>query len=304
MLGAVSTTSMQFLSYAHTVSHDAHAKLQTGNEGLTNDVNEIDCVDGVGFAGIALAEFHDGTELLFVGGCSQVAMYDIATGQLVESVPNATWVGIDGSMYGQAFTQFQLSPDGDTLWALPQKKSTAHFYLARGGEDDMRQTYNRYMMLPIDLSQGDAPTADADFAVENIDDWEGETGIGDEVTPAIDPGVDVNYVHYTRYLIEWAPGLAGSDFGSASIPTGPAIAVTNNAIWMRGSGSVGVSGLGKGGNLAVYSLADRQAVLWPRGDDDFYRFWQGGSGGEPQFGFDLTPDADEAVSVVGILYVP
>lgn len=281
-------------------------------DGIVRPDGNIDCVtsDGSGgsFAGLYKADFHDGKPLLFLGGCNNIAVFDLAADTQLDAQPsNPRSKAIDGSQFGQAFTRFALSPDGTTLYALPQFKSQFHFYFAKGGDDNFRQTFNRYMIFPLALDQGTAPGLHPDFAGENVDGHEGITNIGDKITPAADPGIDINVGHLTRYQVDWAPDLAGSTNQSGSIPTGPSIAVGNNTIWLRGSGVPGVSGLGKGSNLMAYSVSERRAHLWAHNQNnegwDFYHVWTGGNEGDAPFGYDLTPENNQYLATYGLLYV-
>ena len=267
----------------------------------TNENDEVLCIEGVSpWTAIAAATFHDGRNLIFIGGCLEVAAFDADTGEELDMSPLESVRGLDGTLFGQAFNAFALSPDGSVLWALPQVKSSVHFYIRRGIFDpDLRQTFNRYMALPIDLSQGEVPALHPDFLGDDIDDFEGPWSATSYTTPAADPGIDINYGWYVNYQLRWLSSSNGETFQSASIPVGPSLAVTRHALWVRGSGALGQSGLGKGGNLAVYDFETRRAVLWPWGGEDFYPYWLGGPQENPystaglpapMLGFDLSPE--------------
>ncbi len=111
----------------------------------------------------------------------------------------------------------------------------------------------------------------------------------------------------TRYQVDWSGSLAGSTNPSGSIPTGPSFAAARNTIWLRGSGIVGNSGLGKGANLMSYSVSERRAHLWADNQNnegwDFYRVWQGGNESDAPFGYDLTPGGNAYLATYGLLYV-
>ena len=244
--------------------------------------------------------------MVFLGGCAEVSVFDAASGERfdynTDALPGRP--GIDATAFGQAFTSFGLSPDGTTLYALPQQKSPLQFFIERGTSGN-RQTYNRMMLMPIDLTTGDMPAVAARFEGADIDAYEGATSLSPLNTPAADPGIDLNYASAVRYQLKFLPDSAGSSFQSASFPVGHSMAVTGQGVWMRGSGAPG-SGLGKGGDLAVYDLQSAQAVFFPQDGADFYQFWLNGVAGDSQarFGFDLTPSQSRDVTTRGLAFVP
>ncbi|MDX9723059.1 MAG: hypothetical protein RBU37_20075 [Myxococcota bacterium] len=270
------------------------------NAGTTNAQGEISCVTAPPAAGLAIAPFHDGRNLLFLGLCLEVQAFDLASGEKLDyNGPAPGRPGLDASLFGQGFVHFDLSPDGKTLWAVSNDKSVVHLYFQRG-IDGNRQSYNRWMFLPIDLSAGDLPGVSADWSTVNIDDYEGrpDSGVGTYDSPAVDPGLDLDFAFLKKYIVFWAGDLAGAT--PTSIPVGPSIAVANNTLWLRGSGIPGVSGLANQGNLGTFSLSEGQVVLWPRGDEPFYQVWT--SGVDTNWGFDLTPETTNSLATYGIFY--
>lgn len=271
---------------------------------------------GITAAGLAVASYQgsgalSGHDLLFVGGCLQIAVLDLNDGRAVVDFDGGA-VGtqhMDATVFGQGFSTFRLAPNGTTLWALPSYKAVIHFDVLVPGPNapDHRITFNRHMAMPIDLTAADLPGITAAYASGNIDDHSGPLSLGDYEAPADDPGVDLNHGHAAVYQMTWAPSTSGASYQSASISVGPTFAVTTKSLWMRGAGSSGVSGLGKGGNVGVYDLATRQAVLFSHRDELFYPFWLAGPGGDDEaqfFGFDLTPEGNGVLATRGLLYVP
>ncbi len=260
------------------------------------------------WAGVAHGSFHDGRELLFLGGCTQLAVFDLDARTVVDMDPGLFGQqNLDASLFGQGFTSFSLSlsPDGQTLWALPQRKSPIHFYVQMGLDPSHRQSFNRYMVLPIDLSTGAVPALDGAYASGDIDDYAGPpVDIGQFDAPAADPGVDLNFAHSVVYQMHWLPSTAGSSFQSASIPVGPTFAATADALWIRGSGISQVSGLGKAGDLEVIDLASRSPLLFAAEDEPYYGYWMGGPSGAIKTGFDLTPGVDVESQTLGVVFVP
>ena len=268
------------------------------NGSVTGPKGEVSCVTTPPFAGMAIAPFHDGRNLLFLGQCLEITVFDLATGGKLDfNGPAPGKVGMDASLFGQGFVSFSLSPDGKTLWGISNDKSLIHFNFEKG-KGGARQTYNRWMLIPIDLTVGDLPGIVPQYNKDDIDGFEGKTSIGIYDTPAVDPGVDVDFAYLKKYLVLWAPGLAGAT--PTAIPNGPTIAAANNTLWMRGSGISGVSGLGNQGNLGVFALDAARIVLWPRGDRPFYEVWTGGV--DTNWGFDLTPESDLSVATHGLQY--
>jgi hypothetical protein len=264
------------------------------------------CVIGPPTAGMTIAEFHDGRDLLFVGTCLEIAVFDLANNgdKLDFNGPAPGRPGMPGVLFGEGLTEFSLAPDGKTLWVVPASKSTTHFCFQKG--NGQWQTYNRHMFMPIDLSQdAEGMTGLPGIAPEhNLADLDGDVEqnctIGTYDTPVIDPGVDLDFAYLKKYIVEWAPDLAGAT--PTSIPVGPSMAAANHTLWMRGSGVTGVSGLANQGHLAQYDLASQKVVLWPQDDHDFYEVWMGGT--STRWGFDMTPNNDNAIHTKGLLYFP
>ncbi len=272
-------------------------------QGIQTPQGEIACVGENGYLGLSAQNFHDGRTLLFAGGCTQIYVYDLMSKSKLDyngALPGKP--GLDGTSFGQGFGQFTLSPDGTILYALPQTKSSKHFNFKLDGVADRRQTYNRYMVLPIALNQGPQPELSPAFVGEDIDDFNGDAGFGD-LSPAQDPGIDLNIGHLIKYIVGWSGALAGSTPGSASIPIGPELAAGHKTLWVRGSGATGVSGLGKGGNLVLLSVQHAQPILWPQEGEEFYRVWMNGAQSTPQWGYDLTPENQENIATRGILFL-
>jgi len=273
-------------------------------ESYPTPMGDVTCVEESSpWAPIEVADFHDGRTLLFLGACLEVAVFDTADGSELDLNAAPGVQGLDGTVFGFAFNAFAMSPDGATLWALPQRPSPVHFYFA-GGVDENRVTFNRYMAYPIDLSSGDDPALDAAYTGTDLDGYEGMTNIGPYQTPADDPGVDINVAWYTEYRHRLLSSTAG--FQPAAIPNGPSLVATNDSLWVRGAGNAeaGASGLGKAGNLSVYDLETRRMILFPYDDAGFYRFWHGGADPEPLFGYDLTPGMGDTIATFGLRWVP
>ncbi len=267
-------------------------------------MGDVTCLEEASpWGAITIAQHQDGRTLLFLGACLEIAVFDTSDGTELDLGAAPGTQGLDGTLFGYAFTSFALSPDGRTLWAMPQLKSPIMLMMQLGLDPTNRTEINRYMALPIDLT-GAQPRLDPAYAGDDIDGYQGEAGSRGYVTPAADPGVDINLAGYSVYQRRLLPSTAS--FQPASIPFAPTLAVTNDSLWVRGSGNAaaGASGLGKAGDLAVYDLATRQMILFPYDDAGFYRFWHGGADPEPRMGFDLAPESSDSVATFGLRFVP
>ncbi|MCR9162497.1 MAG: hypothetical protein ACE37F_19330 [Nannocystaceae bacterium] len=281
------------------------------------DAQTVSCADveqGVNYFGLSVETFKKTqTDYLVVGNCHSVEMIDLAAGEVVDFDDAQPGVqGLVGALYGGGFYDFDLSPDGNTLWAVPANKSRfVHYPVANEPMGDLgggRVTIDRHALMPIDLGDsapGNLPSIDASWGADR-DGFEGlpDDGIQDYATPGFDPGIDVRGAFLKMYYLFWNRSLSGSL--PNPFPVGPSIAVANNTVWLRGAGAdlgdEGPSGLGVGGNLSVLDLDAQRLVLWPRTPEaDYYRPFVGLK--QFNFGFDLTPDSESSIATAGILYM-
>lgn len=277
----------------------------------------VSCADveqGVYYFGLSVETFKKtDTDYLIVGNCHSIEMIDLAAGERIDFDNDQPGVqGLVGALYGGGFYDFDLSPDGDVLWAIPGNKSRfVHYpvaYEPMGELGEGRITIDRHALMPIDLSAdapNEIPSIDGSWGAER-DAFEGlpDDGIQDYATPGFDPGIDVRGAFLKMYYLFWNRSLSGSL--PNPFPVGPSIAVANNTVWLRGAGAdlgdEGPSGLGIGGNLSVLDLDAQRLVLWPRTSDaDFYEPFLGLK--QSNFGFDLTPDSETSIATAGILYM-
>lgn len=279
----------------------------------------VSCADleqGVEYFGLTVATFkRTGQDLLIVGGCHEIDMIDLADGTVLDfDTETAGDQGLNAALFGGGFYDFDLSPDGDTLWGISANKSrimhSVESNLPMGELGDMRITIDRHALMPIDLSAdapADLPGIAAEYATTDRDGFMGvpPDGINDLMTPANDPGIDVRGAFLKAYYVFWNRSLSGSL--PNPFPVGPSIAVTNNTVWLRGAGAdlgdEGPSGLGSGSNLSVLDLASQRLVLWPRTPDpaEFYAPFIGLK--QFDFGFDLTPETDTTIATAGLVYM-
>jgi len=278
----------------------------------------ISCQDveqGVEFFSLGVFNFKkSGEDLLFMGNCHEINMFELSTGEPLDFDDfNPGVQGFNNALFGGGVYDMVLSPDGDTVWAVTGNKSRImHSVISHepiGELGDMRITVDRHALLPIDISAdvpGDLPVVNADYTTTNRDDFDGvpPDGINDLMTPAEDPGIDIRAMFLKAYYVFWNRSLSGSL--PNPFPVGPTIAVANNTVWLRGAGAdlgdEGPSGLGQNGNLGVFDLDAQRAVLWPPEEMEFYPPFLGLK--QMLFGFDLTPARDITVATAGILYIP
>ncbi len=277
----------------------------------------VSCADveqGVYYFGLSVQRFEKtSTDYLVVGNCHSVEMVDLAAGEVVDFDPDQPGVqGLVGALFGGGFYDFDRSPDGDLLWAVPANKSRfMHYpvaYEPTGELGDGRITIDRHALMPIHFgagAPGDLPSIDDSWGSDR-DGFEGlpDDGIQDYATPGFDPGIDIRGAFLKMYYLFWNRSLSGSL--PNPFPVGPSIAVAPNSIWLRGAGAdlgdEGPSGLGNGGNLSVFDLDAQRLVLWPRTPQgDYYRAFVGLK--QFVFGFDLTPERDTPVATAGLVYM-
>lgn len=278
----------------------------------------VSCADveqGVEYFGLTVETFKKtGQELLVVGNCHAIDMIDLAARETLDFDPIEPGVqGLNAALFGGGFYDFDLSPDGDTLWGIPANKSRlVHYPIGTepmGDPGESRISIDRHALMPIDLSadvEGDLPAVSAVYAATDRDGFEGrpDDGIQDYQTPAIDPGIDVRGAFLKIYYLFWNRSLSGSL--PNPFPVGPSIAVANHTVWLRGAGAdlgdEGPSGLGQGSNLSVLDLDAQRLVLWPNTPEgDFYRPFVGLK--QFVFGFDLTPARETSVATGGLVYM-
>jgi hypothetical protein len=275
------------------------------------------CVPGSSLPtmGMSIARDASGRDLLFIGNCLEIDVFNLNDNTKLDyNGPVAGTPGFPAAQFGQGFMEFALSPDGNTLWAVSSNKSLIHMYFEKGPGGN-RQSYNRWMMLPIDLTNADGgnPQVVEAYNQTDLDGWGGtcaettsQTGaaICTYDPPEVDPGLDLDFAYFKKYLVYWAPGLAGAT--PTSIPVWPSIAVGNETLWMRGSGISGVTGLANQGHLAAYDLNEQKVVLWAPDfvfpEQDIYEVWINSV--STRWGFDLVPESNNGIHTRAVFYIP
>jgi len=265
---------------------------------VTNAAGTVACTSDLGTSALAATDYHDGRRLLFVGGCLEIAVFNVGVEPPVQLDYDAAAgeQNLDASLYGQGFAHLVVSSDGETLWAIPQRPSPFPFFVGPT-DTDMPVALPRQAAFPIDLSRGDPPALRTGFETD-VDGYEGNPGAGLD-TPAADPGLDLGFVAHQRYLVDWAPALAGETFAPALDLAGIVAAATENSVFVAAP-----SGLGKASALATHDLATRRGHLWSHEGAPFYGIWTGGPDREPAFGYDVAPDFAAPVTVHGVAVVP
>lgn len=218
-----------------------------------------------------VAPFGSGTPALFIGNEGSISVYDLSD----PTAPTRLNYNTDGdplqddldtAWFGRGIQGFALSPDGNTLYALPYQKSALlpkaqfQFPLAAGGWRN--QDADRYRMVVIDLHAGDKPDLDWSFNNGN--------------------GVDLNYYWFKRWI-----AATGDSALPATFPFfRRQFAASSKSLFLLGNDHPDGMGsaLANIGDLATYDLEAARGHLW-RGYE-----YQGLSNASGLWGYDLGVD--------------
>ncbi len=212
--------------------------------------------------------------------------------------PDGSKVGdLDLRDYGALVTSFGVAPDGKTLYAMPNCKSSTKKASVQLGTGTKRTNLDRHAVAVLDLSAGGAVPAKK------------ETGRDFDEDGKPDGGIDMEYLYLKRDLLRWCETCTG--VVPPTTYTGPDIAVGTRSLFLRGSGmqgsgekggSINSAGLGQVGDVGVYDLGSGKGVMFRR-----YNVWVDGP--SSRWGFDLNPtnpvkDYSDDQSVGALLFVP
>ena len=191
--------------------------------------------------------------------------------------------------FGQMLAGFYPSPDGKTLWAVPNDKSPLMLH-AHLNNTDTYVTHNRLAAFPIDMTSKVPQIADG-WTNTNVDNFEGmNTGdpLSKYVTPAEDPGLDLTAFYMKQHVLNYYPSSNGAL--SSLMFNGAKVAVANNTLWLIGHAhSDAKSSVGVFGDIAMYDIKSQKAVLNPQySTDPFYKVFTYGGGAEQTFGYHLA----------------
>lgn len=230
---------------------------------------------------IASVQWGGKTHIL-VGNDDDISVFD-TQGQLVSK--------IDTTGYGLLITSFAVSPDGQTLYAMPNCKSSARKASVAAGVKGKRADLDRHAVVVVSLTSDPASPSlkheDRDF------DGDG--------TP--DGGVDLEFLYLKENLLRWCESCTG--VVPPTSYTGPEIAVGKSGLFMRGTGIQSAeknsSGLGQVADIGLYDLESGKGVIFRN-----YQIWLDGP--SSRWGFDLNPanaarDYTDDVSTSALLWV-
>lgn len=200
-------------------------------------------------------------------------------------------------LFGQYLAGFYQSPDGKTLWAVPNDKSLVmlHAYL---NETKTRVTHNRLAAFPIDMTTK-APELVEEWNETDVDNFYGlvrEDSLSKYKTPYIDPGLDLTAFYMKQHVLDYYPSINGAL--SSLMYNGAKVAVGKNTLWLIGHADAdGKSSVGVFGDIAMYDLKSQKAVLNPQyKDEPFYQIFKYGGGAEQAFGYHLS-DSQSIVAI-------
>ena len=234
--------------------------------------------------GLTVQTFAGGPKL-FLGNDDAITIH----------APDGARVGeVDTRAYGSLVTSFGLGPDGKTLYAMPNCKSSTKKANVLQGVTQKRTTLDRHAVVVMDLASSGKAPALKDTARDFDEDGQP------------DGGIDLEFLYLKRDLLRWCETCTG--VVPPTSYTGPEIAVGERGLFLRGTGmqgdgaaSINSSGLGQVGDLGVYDLASGRGVM-------FRGFTLMLDGPSARWGFDLEPKTksklySDDVSVAALLYV-
>lgn len=223
--------------------------------------------------GTIVATF-DGARRLFVGNEDSISVINSADGDEIGQ--------IDITNYGQVITDFALSPDGETLYAVPACESTVTGTLSSATQNQATD-HQQVVVLDLTNDADDDGMPDILYGDRDFD--------GDEIA---DGGIDMKFHNVKRNILAWCETCFG-----VLPPTTicmPKISAGENYLYLRGNSGTqayGQSGLGQMGDIAAFDLSTGEGVLFRN-----YIPWLDGPSG--RWGIPL----DEAAQATGGMIVP
>jgi len=273
-------------THVHGVTIGADGKLDFGKRStFVGDTADDTCgATNNWIPGFTVQNFAGGPKL-FLGNDASISIH----------TPDGARVGdVDTRAYGTLVTSFGLAPDGKTLYAMPNCKSSTKKAKILQGISQKRTDLDRHAVMVLDLAARGASPAIKDTTRDFDEDNQP------------DGGVDVEFLYLKRDLLRWCETCTG--VVPPTTYTGPEIAVGERSLFLRGSGiqgdgsaSMNSSGLGQVGDLGVYDLGSGRGVM-------FRGFTLMLDGPSARWGFDLEPATksklySDDVSVSAVLYV-
>ncbi len=224
-----------------------------------------------------------GMDKLLVGHDFGVAVYDPDTLSQEQDV--------DLTGFGILFSDFGLSPDGETAYAMPQCKSVtgdSDFELPQGAGTEKA---DKNLVAVLDLSGNEVAVAQTELDIN-----------GDGTN---DNGIDMDYYGIKSYIRSFNSTLPIPPV----VYTGPQMAVGENMLFVRGSGiqgngssAISSSGLGQVQDVGFFDLASGNGVVF----GEYMPFFDGLSSeagtGTGIWGYDISPGVESSVGWVH--YIP
>lgn len=222
-------------------------------------------------AGFAMAAFADERHS-FVGNDDSISVFDSA---------HALVGTIDTSDYGVVITDFALSPDGETLYAVPACKSENQGTLSSSTQS---QASDRHRIVVLDLTSDtdDDGLPDLAFSTRDFD--------ADDVA---DGGLDLEFLHLKQEILDWCESCFGVLPPTAI--TLPRIEASENFVYLRGNNASNnnISGLGQLGDLAVFDISTGRGIIYQN-----YQPWLDGPSGRWGIGLDSSEASTAGFAVV------
>jgi hypothetical protein len=199
---------------------------------------------------------------------------------------------VDLQQFGTLVGYLAFSPDGSSLYAMPQCKANtavSWFTLPYGASTEKS---DRNLVAALDLTGATLKVANTSIDIDN--------------DGTMDNGIDIDYFFIKNYI---------RSFGSTlSIPpvvyTGPQMVVTEKVLVVRGTGiqgngttTVSSSGMGQVQDIGFFDLAGGKGLVF----ENYMPFFDGLSANAGQgaaiWGFDLGKD-DEENATRALTYLP
>jgi len=277
-------------SWSKLVDKDTVYAFSVGDDGKVTKVNQWDsgtaedrCDSTNNWVPAITVVSWGGQPKVIVGNDEDISIYD-TTGTLVSK--------IDTTGYGRLITSFSLSPDGKTLYAMPNCKASGVHASVAAGVKGKRVDLDRHAVVEIDLNSDPAkPTL---LHTDRDHDGDGNK----------DGGIDLEFLYLKASLLRWCEACSGVVPPTAY--TGPEVAAGSGVLVLRGTGIQSAeknsSGLGQVADIGIYDLASGKGVMFRD-----YQIWLDGP--SSRWGFDLNPankakDYSDDVSTAAMIRVP
>lgn len=250
---------------------------------VTDLVSDDQCGSQLNWASGSRIVSVGGMDKLLVGHDLGVAVYDPGT--------LAQEQNVDLTGFGILFSDFAVSPDGNTAYAMPQCKSVtgdSDFELPQGAGTEKA---DKNLVAQLDLSGNEVAVAQTELDIN-----------GDGTN---DNGIDMDYYGIKSYIRGFNSTLPIPPV----VYTGPQMAVGSSMLFIRGSGiqgnggnTISSSGLGQVQDVGFFDLATGNGVVF----DQYMPFFDGLSSeagtGTGIWGYDISPGVEASVGWVH--YIP